>query len=48
MLGTPLQALVGLAADGRVAWLNGTAQQLLGQGSGPGHMTSPCPDCRAP
>lgn len=36
MLGTPLQALVGLAADGRVAWLNGTAQQLLGQGSGPG------------
>ncbi|MFY9511800.1 MAG: GAF domain-containing protein, partial [Rubrivivax sp.] len=35
MLGTPLQALVGVGSDGRVAWLNSTAQQLLGPGSGP-------------
>jgi transcriptional regulator of acetoin/glycerol metabolism len=34
MLGTPLQALVGVDGHGRVAWLNGTAQQLLGPDSG--------------
>jgi len=30
MLGSPLQALVGVDASGRVAWLNSAAQQLLG------------------
>ncbi len=30
MLGSPLQALAGIDAHGRAAWLNGTAQQLLG------------------
>lgn len=34
MLGSPLQALVGVDGQGRVAWLNSTAQQLLGPGSG--------------
>jgi sigma-54 dependent transcriptional regulator, acetoin dehydrogenase operon transcriptional activator AcoR len=34
MLGSPLQALVGVDGLGRVAWLNSTAQQLLGPGSG--------------
>ena len=34
MIGTPLQALVGVDGHGRVAWLNSTAQQLLGPGSG--------------
>jgi transcriptional regulator of acetoin/glycerol metabolism len=33
LLGSPLQALVGVDGSGRVAWLNSTAQQLLGQGS---------------
>jgi transcriptional regulator of acetoin/glycerol metabolism len=33
MLGSPLQALVGVDSGGRVAWMNSTAQQLLGQGS---------------
>jgi transcriptional regulator of acetoin/glycerol metabolism len=32
MLGTPLQALAGIDAQGRLAWLNGTAQKLLGHG----------------
>ena len=31
LLHTPLQALMGVAADGRVAWMNGTAAQLIGQ-----------------
>ncbi len=30
LLGSPLEALVGVAGDGSVAWANGTAQQLLG------------------
>jgi len=30
LLGTPLEALAGVAADGRLAWLNGAAQRLLG------------------
>jgi transcriptional regulator of acetoin/glycerol metabolism len=30
LLGSPLEALVGVASDGSVAWANGTAQQLLG------------------
>jgi len=30
MLDTPLQALVGIGSHGRVVWLNGAAQQLLG------------------
>lgn len=30
LLGSPLEALAGIAADGRVVWLNSTAQQLLG------------------
>ena len=34
MLGSPLQALVGVDSEGHVAWMNSTAQQLLGQGSG--------------
>jgi transcriptional regulator of acetoin/glycerol metabolism len=33
MLGSPLQALLGVDGQGRVAWLNSTAQQLLGPGS---------------
>jgi len=33
MLGSPLQALVGVDSKGSVAWMNSTAQQLLGQGS---------------
>jgi transcriptional regulator of acetoin/glycerol metabolism len=33
MLGSPLQALLGVDGRGRVAWLNSTAQQLLGPGS---------------
>jgi transcriptional regulator of acetoin/glycerol metabolism len=33
MLGSPLQALVGIDSHGRVAWMNSTAKQLLGQGS---------------
>lgn len=35
MIGTPLQALVGIDSRGRVAWLNGTAGQLIGRGAGP-------------
>jgi transcriptional regulator of acetoin/glycerol metabolism len=35
LLHTPLQALMGVAADGRVAWMNGTAAQLIGR-PGPG------------
>jgi transcriptional regulator of acetoin/glycerol metabolism len=35
MLDSPLQALVGIAANGRVAWLNSAAQQLLGHAGGP-------------
>jgi transcriptional regulator of acetoin/glycerol metabolism len=31
MLGSPLQALVGVDSEGHVAWMNSTAQQLLGQ-----------------
>lgn len=31
LLGTPLEALAGIAADGRVAWLNGVAARLAGQ-----------------
>ncbi len=30
LLGSPLEALVGVDGGGRVAWANGTAQQLLG------------------
>ena len=30
MIGSPLEALAGIASDGRLAWQNGTAQQLLG------------------
>jgi transcriptional regulator of acetoin/glycerol metabolism len=30
MLGSPLEALAGVDGDGRLAWHNGTAQQLLG------------------
>jgi sigma-54 dependent transcriptional regulator, acetoin dehydrogenase operon transcriptional activator AcoR len=30
LLGSPLEALVGVAGSGRLAWANGTAQQLLG------------------
>ncbi|MFN7724067.1 MAG: helix-turn-helix domain-containing protein [Rubrivivax sp.] len=33
LLDTPLQALVGVDRHGRLAWLNGTAAQLLGGGS---------------
>ena len=33
MLGSPLQALLGIDSQGRVAWLNSTAQQLLGPAS---------------
>lgn len=29
-LGTPMEALVGITADGQVAWLNGVASRLLG------------------
>lgn len=32
MLGSPLQALCGVDGSGRLAWMNGTAQQLLGRG----------------
>jgi transcriptional regulator of acetoin/glycerol metabolism len=32
MLGSPLQALVGVDSKGHVAWMNSTAQQLLGHG----------------
>lgn len=31
LLHTPLQALMGVAADGSIAWMNGTAAQLIGQ-----------------
>lgn len=34
MLGTPLEALVLVDGDGRVAWANGAARALLGAGSG--------------
>ncbi|KNZ32639.1 MAG: hypothetical protein AD742_10445 [Methylibium sp. NZG] len=30
LLGTPMEALAGIAADGSVAWLNGAAARLLG------------------
>lgn len=30
LLGTPMEALAGVDAQGRVAWLNGVAQRLLG------------------
>lgn len=30
LLGTPLEALAGVGGDGRIAWTNGTARQLLG------------------
>jgi sigma-54 dependent transcriptional regulator, acetoin dehydrogenase operon transcriptional activator AcoR len=33
MLGSPLEALVGINTHGRLAWLNGTAQKLLGLGA---------------
>ncbi len=33
MLGSPLQALVGINSQGHLAWHNGTAQKLLGLGS---------------
>jgi transcriptional regulator of acetoin/glycerol metabolism len=32
LLDTPLQALAGIDGQGRLAWLNGTAQKLLGGG----------------
>jgi sigma-54 dependent transcriptional regulator, acetoin dehydrogenase operon transcriptional activator AcoR len=32
MLGSPLEALVGINSHGQLAWLNGTAQKLLGLG----------------
>jgi len=31
LLGTPLEALAGVAADGTVAWLNGAGRRLVGQ-----------------
>ena len=31
LLGTPLEALAGVAADGRVAWLNAAGTRLLGR-----------------
>lgn len=31
LLHTPLQALMGVAADGRIAWMNGIATQLVGR-----------------
>ena len=31
LLGTPLEALAGIDFDGRVAWLNGAAERLIGQ-----------------
>lgn len=31
LLGTPLEALAGIDGDGRVAWLNGAAERLIGQ-----------------
>lgn len=31
LLGTPLEALVGIASDGTIAWLNGAATRLLGR-----------------
>ena len=34
MLGTPLQALVGVDSQGRVAWRNGVANKLLGLAGG--------------
>jgi transcriptional regulator of acetoin/glycerol metabolism len=39
LLGTPMEGLAGLDADGRIAWLNGAAARLLGvsQGNAGGH-----------
>lgn len=31
LLGTPLEALAGIDGDGRVVWLNGAAERLIGQ-----------------
>jgi transcriptional regulator of acetoin/glycerol metabolism len=40
LLGTPLEALAGVAADGSVAWLNTAAARLVGRppSSGPGEV----------
>jgi transcriptional regulator of acetoin/glycerol metabolism len=35
LLGTPMEGLVGVGADGRIAWFNGTAARLLGVGAPP-------------
>ena len=47
MLGSPLQALVGIDSSGRLAWHNGTAQRLLGLQRKPALPTLPLPFAEA-
>ncbi len=37
-IGTPMEGLVGVAGDGRIAWVNAAAARLLGVGGAVAHM----------